>query len=529
MSPRRHGVVVLAGSDDEGPLVQAIDARGQHLVVIRRCADLAEVRAAARAGVAELAALDAADPDLDRSVLEDLHASGMAVVLLAPLDEAARLRSVGADAVAQAAAPDGVVESLLALARDLDERRDQEGRAPERGPRAAPPPWVPESPAPPSPMPPGTPAPPSSMPGTLPPDPWTTPAVSTALPAERPGGPGSAREDRGPSSPAGSVLPGTDRPARPGTGTPTPAGRPSAGRVLAVWGTSGAPGRTTIAVNIAAALAGPASPRPPSIGEEAVLRRAGRDERVVLVDADTAAPSVAHLLGLPADTPGVGVLARQTSRGRLDPSDVARAAVRAAPGLSVLTGLSAPQRWRELGPAALTEILRVARAAADLAVVDVASASLDPVDAAVRHQGSRDELVAAALRASDIVVAVARGDALGLARLAQSLAWWEELGVGAELRIVVNQVSRDSAGPRPVNAVAAALAEVLPGRTIRIVPQDAHVAAALLAGRPVVSTAPTSEAGAALIELALSLAGAPSSPQRAGRRGRRRGRPAVGD
>jgi MinD-like ATPase involved in chromosome partitioning or flagellar assembly len=439
MSADRHGVVLLAGPDAEGALVQAIDARDRQMVVVRRCADLAEVRAAGRAGVADLAVVDASDPDLDAAAIGDLHLSGMSVVLLAPPEESRRLLSLGADAVAQAASPDGVVESLIALVRDRG----------EAGPPA--------------------PAPASSPPERLPPE--------------------------------------------PGAEVPPPA--PSRGRVIAVWGTSGSPGRTTVAVNVAAALA---------------CRRTD----TLLIDADTAAPSLAHLLGLPVDAPGIGVLARQTSRGRLDPRDIGRIGVGVAPGLSVVTGLSAPQRWRELGPVSATEVLRSARRSADAVVVDVAASGLDPVETTLRHQGSRDEVVAAVLREADTVLAVARGDAVGLSRLAQSLEWWRDLRAEADLRIVVNRVSRASAGPRPVNAIAAALSDLVPGGSASLVPEDEHVASALLGARPVVAGAPGSPAGAALAELAGLLMGeAPEPHGRHGRAGaaprRRRRRGHVGD
>ena len=50
-----HGVVILADQRYEAPLIQAIHDRADTLAIVRRCADLAEVIAAARAGIADLA------------------------------------------------------------------------------------------------------------------------------------------------------------------------------------------------------------------------------------------------------------------------------------------------------------------------------------------------------------------------------------------------------------------------------------------------------------------------------------------
>ena len=53
-----HGVVIRAHPRHEGALVEAIRASDEDLEVVRRCADMAEVSAAARSGVADLALLD---------------------------------------------------------------------------------------------------------------------------------------------------------------------------------------------------------------------------------------------------------------------------------------------------------------------------------------------------------------------------------------------------------------------------------------------------------------------------------------
>ncbi|MGV2903222.1 P-loop NTPase, partial [Microbacterium sp. AGC62] len=63
-------------------------------------------------------------------------------------------------------------------------------------------------------------------------------------------------------------------------------------RVIAVWGPHGAPGRSRIAIELAVELA-----------------RSGR--ATALVDADTVAPSLALLLGLSDDAPGIAAACRR--------------------------------------------------------------------------------------------------------------------------------------------------------------------------------------------------------------------------
>ena len=78
-----------------------------------------------------------------------------------------------------------------------------------------------------------------------------------------------------------AVTPGRGRTRRPSI----PVVRPAAGLVVAVWGPTGAPGRTTVAVNVAAELAA-----------------AGR--RTLLVDADTYGGCVAQVVGMLDEAPG---------------------------------------------------------------------------------------------------------------------------------------------------------------------------------------------------------------------------------
>src|SRR5690606_8110270 len=88
---------------------------------------------------------------------------------------------------------------------------------------------------------------------------------------------------------------------------PAPAGpapsRPS--RVLAVWGAHGAPGRSTVAIQLAVELS-----------------RSGR--RTALVDADSVAPSIALQLGLGDDAPGLAAACRRAELGSLDAAELSR-------------------------------------------------------------------------------------------------------------------------------------------------------------------------------------------------------------
>ena len=258
-----HGVVILADQRYEAPLIQAIQRHGDTLAIVRRCADLAEVIAAARAGVADLAVIDGSDPDLTAESIHALRSCGMTVIALAAHAERFRLASLGVASVAAPGSPEQVVNSLIAATRNV---RVHAAASDEQPP----------------------PPPPPSSPGT----------------------------------------------------------------VIAVWGTSGAPGRTTIASGLAAILA--------------------RSAPTLLVDADTANPTIAHLLGMPVQASGLSILARTASRGPLTPQDINAASVPRSEGLRVVTGLVTPHRWREVSRPSIETIVGALRLSARYCVVDVA-------------------------------------------------------------------------------------------------------------------------------------------------------------
>lgn len=375
-----HGVVIRAHPRHEGALVEAIRASDEDLEVVRRCADMAEVSAAARSGVADLAVLDAADPDVDRPLLAELSRAGMRAVLIAAPDDEARARSLGGAGTALAGDPEQAVRALIAALVD---------------------------------------APPA-------PDPCDDP--------------------------------------------PTPPAPPTDSSLIAVWGTSGAPGRSSVAVSVAHALA--------------------KSAPTLLIDADTANPSVAHLLGLPVDVSGLSALSRQAVRAPIGPLDLHRLASPRSPGLDVLTGLTSPHRWREAAPSSLERILEAARGAYRFVVVDVSATSLDPLPSLRRPGGGRDDAALAVLAAADRVLVVARGDTVGINRLDHLAKWWEDSGLEAPLDLVVSRVSASSVGGRPAAVLMPALSSILPGRRVHLLPEESAVPEAALRGMAPAEYAP---------------------------------------
>lgn len=92
-----RGVLVWVPGESEPAVVAALgEARG--VVVERRCADLAELLSAARAGVGSIAVL-ALTRGVDRNRIAELRQAGVSTVLLSPAADLHRAGALGADTV----------------------------------------------------------------------------------------------------------------------------------------------------------------------------------------------------------------------------------------------------------------------------------------------------------------------------------------------------------------------------------------------------------------------------------------------
>jgi MinD-like ATPase involved in chromosome partitioning or flagellar assembly len=260
------------------------------------------------------------------------------------------------------------------------------------------------------------------------------------------------------------------------------------GRVVTVWGPAGAPGRTSVALAMA---------------DEAA--RLGSS--VLLVDADTWAPSLGIVLGLVDDGVGLASACRRALAGALDVNDLAALSRRLDSGLHVLGGLPRPGRWTEVRAAALTEVLDVARRWVELVVVDCGS-SLESDEELVfdTEAPRRNAATFVALEAADVVVVVGSADPVGLVRLVTGLGDLADVVPGADRRVVANRVRESLVGRRGDAAVAQALHRHAGVDLVTCVPDDPSAYdAALRDGRTLAEVAPSSPARAALRGLAVEL------------------------
>jgi MinD-like ATPase involved in chromosome partitioning or flagellar assembly len=299
--------------------------------------------------------------------------------------------------------------------------------------------------------------------------------------------------------------PSASMPIPPGAGAPWPLDEPARrGSVVAVWGPTGAPGRTTVAVTLA--------------DELAELGRAS-----LLVDADVYGGTVAAALGLLDESPGLAAACRQAVGRRLEPAALAALCWQLGPRLRVLTGIPLASRWPELRATAVASVLAAARGLADFTVVDCgfcleADEELSFDTLAPRRNGA----TLAVLDDADLVVVVGAADPIGMQRLVRALSELRDAEVGAPLWVVLNRV-RDGAVPGDVRAELTGALERFAGRSpAAFLPADQRsVDAALAGGRLLREASPGSPLRQAVVELAAGIAGVPAPAGR--RRLRRRG------
>ncbi len=406
----------------------SLDGLGRGVEVTRRCADLTELLAAAGAGLGRIAVVSGDLPGLDREAIGRLRSSGVSVLALvdpARPWERERLEALGVAATLDLSAPD-----------------------PGGGGRS---------------------------PGSV--GAGVVAAVRRLLDA---GDVAPERRDGVGGDTASTAI--THEPVR--VAVPEAIG----GRTVVVWGPTGAPGRTTLAVNLAAELAVLAAP-------------------VVLVDADTYGGTVAQLVGLLDEAPGLAAAARAARSGTLGLETLTRLAPVLSPGLRVLTGISRADRWTELPASALEVVWAQLRTMVPWTVVDTGFClERDEVLSYDTHAPSRNAATVSAIETADVLVIVGSGDPIGIQRLVRALD--EVGGVIREARrvVVVNRVRAGTAGPRPGAAIRQALERYAGVREVVLVPEDAAaVDDAVLSGRFLREVAPASSARRAIEALAVAL------------------------
>ncbi|MDQ1679624.1 MAG: hypothetical protein QOI42_483 [Frankiaceae bacterium] len=404
----------------EGALVAAFDRPSLGVTVVRRCVDVADLLAAAATGTARAAVVSSDLRRLDRDVLARLSAAGVAVVALAPAGDEGAERWLRQIGAHHVVAASASPSEVAQLLVVAAGERAGEGGGLDYA----------------DPL------------GVLPDD--------------------DARTDDG-------AAPGDD----PLAGMPA-----DEGRVVAVWGAAGAPGRTTVALTLADELA-------------------RLDVPTMLIDADAYGGAIAQVLGMLEESPGIAAACRMANTGSLDAAALARLARTLTPRLRVLTGITRADRWPELRPSGVEHVLAVARRMAACTVVDCGF-SLEQDEELVYDTMAprRNGATLTSLARADLVLAVVAADPIGVQRFIRALPDLRE-ATDAPIAVVVNKVRGIVVPGDPQAEIAAALQRYAGVSPVAFVPYDrSGCDRAVAGGQPLAAAAASSPARVALQRLA---------------------------
>ena len=260
------------------------------------------------------------------------------------------------------------------------------------------------------------------------------------------------------------------------------AAKPQIGKIIAVWGTHGAPGRSTLALALAAYL--------------------NEQGSTILVDCDINAPAQVQLLGLPEDSSGLASAARLATHGELDSTRLVQTLLSAKADLQVLTGLGRSGRWRELPVASMNKVWEVCRHTAEYTVVDLSGGLEEERVEDFAMEPDHDAVAAALLEQADLTLIVGAADPVGIRRLIQLLNS-NRKAVGGRSQVVVNRVRSSTAGADPNTAIGSVLARYTSASDIVYVPADYRLFdKALMQAQPVAVVESRSAAAKSIAKLA---------------------------
>lgn len=263
---------------------------------------------------------------------------------------------------------------------------------------------------------------------------------------------------------------------------PAPDAPMSRGKIIAVWGAKGAPGRTTVAIELATVLA---QARPSTL----------------LVDADLYGGDIAQLLGVGEELPGLVPICRMAARGETRDDSWVQELRRLPSGPAVVPGVLRAELWREVSTFGWEQLLDAARVAFTTTVLDVGFClESSPL---VREPAGRNDVAIKGVDAADQVVAVVRSDPIGIRSFLWSWADQRELVDPDRCVVVLNRVQ-----PGEEGEVARLVRRHIGRPPLVLIPdRPDHLAVAVWEGTALVVARPSSPVSAAIRDLAAALGG----------------------
>lgn len=234
------------------------------------------------------------------------------------------------------------------------------------------------------------------------------------------------------------------------------------GKTIVVWGTHGAPGRSTIAYNLACQW-----------GQKEVA--------TTLIDADLQAPTLIQLAGDEPGNPGIAAAMGLRNRGSLNSSSLAEITLPIGEHTALLSGLNRADRWRQIGAEGLKDLLTIVTQQSH-AVLDLGAGLGEADPSQLTFVPSREDINLSILQSADALVIVAKADTIGLTRLSNLLDDCAENELTVDLIIINFATPKDRKLKHALNRI---LARIAPEKPFIIIEENPDVPQALLAAQPV--------------------------------------------
>ena len=234
-------------------------------------------------------------------------------------------------------------------------------------------------------------------------------------------------------------------------------------QLVSVWSPPGSPGKTTLALSVAAELA-----------------ESGK--RVFLLDADTWAPSLDLQLGLAEHPAGLAAACRLIAQERFDQEQLERLSTPMSVGagcLTVMTGLSSESRWAEVSAEKIDDLIMVACHNFDFVVLDIGS-PISPALVSLASPVERNAVSRWAVTYSDKVIAICGADPVSVARFLTSYSELTELSPKGQVLTLVNRLRTSVLGSSAKQQITQTLARMGQIEVNGFIPDDPAAADAAI-------------------------------------------------
>jgi MinD-like ATPase involved in chromosome partitioning or flagellar assembly len=259
------------------------------------------------------------------------------------------------------------------------------------------------------------------------------------------------------------------------------------GQVVVAWSANGSTGRSCLLAAFACELA-------------------KANQRVLVIDADSHAPSMIQIFGFDQNYSGLSAAIRMQSHEQLDQAAFEQLLLdfeMPKHRLKLLAGITMVNRWPEIGFENLRALIQFARAQFDFVLVDV-GASLETSVVDSRLLNERNAATLAALSIATHVIAITTADVVGLNRFIWASAKLRELKLEAQTHVVVNRFNQDVLGRKAVVEVSEAISQFAEHETAAFIEEDCNLfARSLREGVPVSLVGKNSAAKQAVAQFAL--------------------------